>query len=69
MNPESAIETTAVLKGTAVTSGATLPPAYILAQASCGIDYSSPHILIPLAVSVLTGVWVLLNIYEKLRKD
>lgn len=67
MNPESAIESGAILKGTAITSGATIPPAYIITQASCGIDYTSPHILIPLAVSLLTGVWVALNIYEKIK--
>jgi len=72
MNPEGAIngtiESTATIKGVAVTSGTVGPSAYILTQAPCTIDYSSPHILIPLSVSILTGVWVILNIYEKIKK-
>jgi len=35
---------------------------------SCGVDYSSPQVFIPLIVAILSGVWACLNIESKVRE-
>ena len=62
---QSAIESSAALKTTIVGSG----PAsalYVTSQ-SCAIDYSSAHVMVPLFVSVLAGVYTSILIYEKIK--
>ena len=63
---QNIVESSAVLKGVAVSSG----PAsaiYVTAQ-SCAVDYSSFHVIMPLFVSALAGIYTSILIYEKLKR-
>jgi len=65
-NINSVVEGSATLKGVAVSSG----PAsaiYVTAQ-SCAVDYSSLHVIMPLFVSALAGIYTSILIYEKLKR-
>jgi len=61
-----AIEASAALKGTAIGVGTIGPPAYMAAQQVCAIDYTSIHILAPLGVTLLTGIFLLLQIHTSI---
>jgi len=66
-----AVETETIIKTVGVTTGNIAPPAMIATQIACGIDYTAPQVIIPIAlsfiVSTLTIVWLSIQIYKTLK--
>ena len=58
---------TGEILGKPVVGGTVGYTVYVAGSQICeaGADYSSPHIVIPLIVAILTGIWACLNIYDK----
>ncbi len=70
MNPEAievakqAFENATSLKGVAIGAGTIGPPAIMAANQLCTVNYMAPNIIFPLITSVLTSIFVIIQIRE-----
>ena len=66
-----AVETETIIKTAGITTGNLGPPAVIATQIACGVDYTAPQVIIPIAlsfiVSTLTIVWLSIQIYKSVK--